>query len=90
MHIADGPVNYIQSAHTVYSFHSQNLFDDEGKASPQLQRNGAVGGVPFGSSSMLGGSASGRVLRLQPVASVPNMQSRYVEVCDVITFKLLF
>lgn len=81
VHIADGPINYVQSQHTVYSFHSQNLFDDEGKESPKAPP------VPLanGTHKTVLSNCSGRVLELRPVASVPSdMDNRYIS--TVVTF----
>ena len=72
VHISDGPVNYVQSQHTVYSFHSQNLYDDEGK-DPQKLSAPTQNGKPKTALSNI----NGRVLELRPVASVPSdMDSR--------------
>ena len=66
VHISEGPINYVQSQHTVYSFHSQNLHDDECKGSLKGTIS-AQNGKPKTALSNI----NGRVLELRPVSSVP-------------------
>ena len=72
VHITETPFNYVQSQHTVYSFHSQTLCE-EGGDSLKLPTT-AQNGHPKTALSKI----NGRVLELRPVASMPSdMENRY-------------
>ncbi|XP_067948591.1 uncharacterized protein [Watersipora subatra] len=72
VHITETPFNYVQSQHTVYSFHSQTLCEEEGGDSLKLPTT-AQNGHPKTALSKI----NGRVLELRPVASMPSdMENR--------------
>ena len=68
VHITDGTMGYIQSQRTIYSFHSQTLYEDE-------KLSAAAGAGP--SQKMPHITSNGRIFELRPVPSRDD-NSRFV------------